>query len=109
METKKKVGIAAVILTALALLFFWVKKAKADGGGGGGGGGEKATLWGIVSDATTGSPVAGINVALNSLSTTTDSAGKYEFLNIEPGTYASLTFTDPQGRYETLVLTEAFS
>ena len=98
METKKKVGIGAAILAALAFLFFWVKKAGAQPG--------KATLWGIVSDATTGSPVAGINVALNSLSTTTDSAGKYELLNIEPGTYASLTFTDPQGRYETLVLTE---
>jgi len=100
METKKKVGIGA-ILAALALLFLCVKKAGAQPLPG------KATLWGIVSDATTGSPVAGINVALNSLSTTTDSAGKYEFLNIEPGTYASLTFTDPQGWYETLVLTEA--
>ena len=105
METKKKVGIGA-ILAALALLFLWVKKA--------GGGGqpppppppEKATLWGIVSDAATGSPVAGINAALGSYSTNTDSSGKYEFLNIEPGTYASLTFTDPLGRYETLVLTE---
>ena len=104
METKKKVGIGA-ILAALALLFLWVKKAGAQPPPPPPP--EKATLWGVVSDATTGSPVAGINVALNSLSTTTDSAGKYEFLNIEPGTYASLTFTDPQGRYETLVLTEA--
>ena len=98
METKKKVGIGAT-LAALALLFFWVKKAGAQLP-------EKATLWGIASDATTGSPVAGINVALGSYSTSTDSSGKYEFLNIEPGTYASLTFTDPLGRYETLVLTE---
>ena len=102
METKKKVGIGA-ILAALALLFLWVKKA----GGGGQPPPEKATLWGIVSDAATGSPVAGINAALGSYSTSTDSSGKYQFLNIEPGTYASLTFTDPQGRYETLVLTEA--
>ena len=101
METKKKVGIGAAILAALALLFFWVKKAKAASPAPG-----KATLWGIVSDATTGSPVAGINAALGSYSTSTDSSGKYEFLNIEPGTYASLTFTDPLGRYETLVLTE---
>ena len=100
METKKKVGIGAAILAALALLFFWVKKAGAQPLP------EKATLWGIVSDATTGSPVAGINAALGSYSTSTDSSGKYEFLNIEPGPYASLTFTDPQGRYETLVLTE---
>ena len=97
METKKKVGIGA-ILAALALLFLWVKKAGAQP--------EKATLWGIVSDASTGSPVAGINVTLDSLSTTTNSSGKYEFLNIEPGTYSSLTFSDPLGQYETLVLTE---
>ena len=98
METKKKVGIAATV-AALAALFFWVKKAEAQQP-------DKATLWGIVSDASTGSPVAGINVTLGSYSTNTDSSGKYEFLNIEPGTYASLTFTDPLGRYETLVLTE---
>ena len=102
METKKKVGIAATVLAALAALFFWVKKAGAQLSP------EKATLWGIVSDASTGSPVAGINVTLDSLSTTTNSSGKYEFLNIEPGIYSSLTFSDPLGRYETLVLTEAW-
>ena len=97
METKKKVGIGA-ILAALALLFFWVKKAGAQPPPPPPP--EKATLWGIASDATTGSPVAGINVTLDSLSTITNSSGKYEFLNIEPGTYNSLTFTDPQGRYD---------
>ena len=98
METKKKVGIAA-FLAALVTLLLCVKRAGAQPSP------EKATLWGIVSDAN-GSPISGINVALDSLSTTTDSSGKYEFLNIEPGTYSSLTFTDPQGRYEMRVLTE---
>jgi len=102
METKKKVGIGA-ILAALALLFLWVKKA----GGGGQPPPEKATLWGIVSDATTGSPIGGISVTLDSLGTTTDSQGKYEFRDIAPGSYGSLSFTDPAGRYEPLMLAEA--
>ena len=101
METKKKVGIAATILAALAAFLLLGKKAEAQQP-------DKATLWGIVTDATTGSPVAGINVTLDSLSTTTNSSGKYEFLNIEPGTYSSLTFSDPLGRYDMrhIVLTE---
>jgi len=59
-----------------------------------------ATLWGIVTDADTGTPIEGIEVSLNGLTATTCVKGRYEFLNVEPGTY-SLVFTDPLGRYET--------
>jgi len=62
---------------------------------------EKASLWGILTDADTGKPISGIEAALNSWIDTTGADGRYEFLEVEPGTY-SLVFSDPQGRYETL-------
>jgi len=64
---------------------------------------ELASLYGIVTDADTGSPVGGIVVTLGNWSTTTSSSGQYSFNDVEPGTY-SLMFTDPRGEYETLVV-----
>lgn len=60
-----------------------------------------ATLWGIVTDAETGNPIGEIDVSLNGLAVTTSSNGRYEFLELDPGTY-NLVFTDPLGRYEPL-------
>jgi len=61
-----------------------------------------ATLWGIVTGADTGKPIEGIEVSLDSWVLFTPSNGRYEFANVEPGTY-NLRFFDPMGRYETLV------
>lgn len=63
----------------------------------------KATLWGIVSDASTNKPIDGINITLDGLLLPTGLDGRYEFANIEPSTY-SLSFTDPLGRYEPLTV-----
>ena len=62
---------------------------------------QTATLYGVVTDANTGVGVSGIEVSLDSLVRTTGADGRYEFADVEPGTY-SLVFTDPQGVYETL-------
>lgn len=59
-----------------------------------------ATLWGIVTDANTGNPIEGIDVSLGDWSATTTSDGRYEFADVEPGTY-TLIFSDPLGRYQT--------
>jgi hypothetical protein len=61
---------------------------------------ELATLWGIVTDAIN-SPIAGIDVECNGHYTTTNTNGRYEIPDIEPGIY-SVFFTDPQGQYEPL-------
>jgi len=96
-KDKEKVGIGALFLAILALLFFWKKKPPEPPPEG------KATLWGIVTDASTGSPIEGIVASLNSWSYTTGTDGRYEFPEVEPGTY-SLVFTDPLGRYESLTI-----
>jgi len=62
-----------------------------------------ATLWGMVTDAITGEPIKGIEITLNGWSYTTGTDGRYEFAEIEPGTY-SLIFSDPLGRYEPLTI-----
>lgn len=58
----------------------------------------KPGLYGLVVDALTGDPIEGIVATLNSAETTTDLNGKFQFLNITPGTY-TLILTDPAGRY----------
>ena len=92
MESKKaKDRIAAITALALAALYFWKKKPPPG----------KATLWGIVTDASTGKPISGIESALDSFGVTTDIDGRYEVLEVEPGAY-NLVFTDPLASYEPL-------
>ena len=97
-EDKKK-EISALFLALLAFLFFW-KKAKPSPPEPEP---ELATLWGVVTDASTGNTISGIEATLDSLLITTGTDGRYEFANVEPGTY-SLIFTDPLGRYEPLTM-----
>ena len=96
-KDKEKVGIGALFLAILALLFFWKKKPPEPPPEG------KAILWGIVTDASTGKSITGIEAALDSMVVATGTDGRYEFANVEPGTY-SLIFTDPLGRYEPLTM-----
>lgn len=59
----------------------------------------KAVLWGIARNARTKLPILGIVVTKNSETRTTDATGKYEFLDVETGTY-TVSLSDPSGRYE---------
>ena len=95
-EKKKEVGIAWIIALIVAAIA-WMKAQAAPPEPG------LATLWGIVTDASTGNPISGIKAALDSLLTTTGTDGRYEFANMEPGEYL-LVFTDPLGRYEPLTM-----
>lgn len=47
-----------------------------------------ANLYGKVTDAQTGNPVAGVLLALNGMTVLTDSGGNYTFLELEPGSYS---------------------
>lgn len=60
----------------------------------------KAVLWGIARNAKSKLPIPGIVVAMDSETRTTGADGKYEFLDVEPGTY-TLSVSDPSDRYET--------
>ncbi|MBA7623297.1 hypothetical protein ES703_30691 [subsurface metagenome] len=61
-----------------------------------------ANLYGIVSDASTGKPIVGVEIVLNGgVPTYTGSAGYYSFIDIEPRTY---TISFAKDGYE--VLTE---
>ncbi|MBA7560642.1 hypothetical protein ES708_02271 [subsurface metagenome] len=57
----------------------------------------KATLYGLISDATTGNPLPGVRVTLVSLETYTDSDGYYAFINLDTGPY---TLTCEKEGYE---------
>ncbi len=46
-----------------------------------------ANLYGKVTDADTGSPLAGVLVALDGMQAYTDSGGNYAFIEMEPGAY----------------------
>ena len=52
---------------------------------------DKATLFGVVTDAVTGHPIQGVNVDCDgpagAYSAPTASNGMYQFQNIEPGSY----------------------
>jgi len=58
-----------------------------------------STLWGMITDSISKNPIQGIEALLGSSSNLSDSSGRYELRNMDPGTYL-LTFTDPQNRYE---------
>ena len=59
-----------------------------------------ANLYGVVTDAETGSPIPGVEVTLNGLVTYTDSLGRYAFEGLSPGSY---TIEFSKDGYETLV------
>ncbi len=49
---------------------------------------EKANLYGIVTDASTGSALADVLATLNGMETYADSTGGYSFADLDPGTYS---------------------
>jgi len=100
-ETKKKAGVAALIAGVIATIVAVTRGKAAPPPPPP----ELASLWGIVTDAGTGSPIQAIEVFLDSWVVSTGPDGRYEFLEVEPGVY-ELVFTDPLGRYETLVYEE---
>lgn len=59
-----------------------------------------ASLYGVVVDAETGSPIPGVLVTIDGLGTYTDSLGRYVFDGLTPGSY---TITFEKDGYETLV------
>lgn len=58
-----------------------------------------ANLYGVVTDAETGYPIAGVKVTIDGLVTYTDANGRYAFEGLAPGSYTS-TF-EKEG-YETV-------
>lgn len=49
--------------------------------------GKKSTLWGLVTDCVSGVGLPDATVVLNGVTVKTDSVGKYEFKDVEPGNY----------------------
>lgn len=47
----------------------------------------EARLFGIVTDANTGSPLSVVKVSLNGLSVYTSASGQYQLSGLEPGRY----------------------
>jgi len=99
-KNKKKVLIGAAVAGASGLLYLLSRK-----------GGvtpppppppDKATLYGVVTDAANGQKVEGVQVSFSDYADTTDSNGYYLIENIIPGTY-EVIFSDPLGRYESAV------
>lgn len=64
---------------------------------------ELAALWGVLLDEQTKEPLEGIQATCNGYSAMTDTGGRYEIPDIEPGVY-TVTFTDPLGRYAPLTV-----
>ena len=99
MEADKKKKIAGAGILGGILLFLLIKRAH----------GipepppDKANLYGKVTNAQTGKAIQGIEVSFNGYAGVTQSDGYYLIENIIPGAYA-VTFQDPLGRYETLVV-----
>ena len=60
---------------------------------------ELATLWGLVTNANSKQPISGIVIAANGQTRTSDANGRYEFPDLEPGTYC-IELSDPADRYE---------
>ena len=82
----KKLAIGAGVAAAVGLaLFLLTRKAEAKPPTPPPG---KANLYGKVTDAYTGRPLADALVILDGYSILTNSSGYYEFLNLEPGSYS---------------------
>jgi len=87
--------ILPIFLGAGALWYFLRRKVDVDP--------ELAILYGKVTDAETAAGIKDINVNCNGYTGKTNSAGDYQIINIEPGTY-DVMFTDPLGRYQAMVV-----
>lgn len=59
-----------------------------------------ANLYGVVTDAETGTPLSGVKVTIGTLVVNTDSSGAYGFEGLLPGSY---TITFEKDGYETEV------
>ncbi|MBA7669487.1 hypothetical protein ES703_77618 [subsurface metagenome] len=46
-----------------------------------------ANLYGVVTDAETGSPLSGVKVTINGVVAYTDGSGYYSFTDLSPGAY----------------------
>jgi len=97
MERSKAIAIIVAVIAAIVAIVAYLKKKVTPPPPG------KAVLWGIVTDASTGKPISGIEAALDSFGVITGVDGRYEFPEVEPGTY-NLVFTDPLDRYEPLTV-----
>ena len=64
---------------------------------------QTAILYGTVKDTQSGSPIESILVDCNGYVDTTVADGTYRIEDIFPGTY-TVTFSDPQGRYQSKVV-----
>jgi hypothetical protein len=76
-----------------ALLLWWKKRLDPN----------KAILYGVVTDAETLAPLVNINVNCDGYTGKTNAAGEYTIVNIPAGEY-SVTFTDPSGQHEGVVV-----
>ncbi len=59
-----------------------------------------ANLYGVVTDAQTGAPIAGVKVTIDGTSTYTDASGNYGFQGLTPGSY---TIAFEKEGYETVI------
>lgn len=98
-KDKEKKIIAGAIAGGLALLLLLLKRGEAAPPPPPG----MANLYGKVTDTQTGQAIQGIQVSFNGYSGVTESDGYYLVESITPGKY-EVTFSDPLGRYETLVV-----
>jgi hypothetical protein len=98
-ESKKKMIAGAGIASGIALILLLLRK----GGGAPPPPPGMANLFGQVTDAETSQPIEGIEVSLAEYSAVTEQNGYYLIEEIAPGGY-EITFNDPLGRYEILIL-----
>lgn len=99
-KDKKKIIAGAGILTGIGLLFLLLKRGEAGPPPPPPG---KATLYGRIIDAHTSNVIQGIEVTFDGYAALSDATGYYLIENITPGEYP-VTFYDPLGRYEQLIL-----
>jgi hypothetical protein len=78
----KAIPVMLALALAGGLTYAFTRKAKASTPQEG-----MATLYGIITDAETGLPLAGVALDLDGLKKSSDSAGYYAFNNIPTGTY----------------------
>lgn len=88
-KTRRCIGLAALLLSAIALLF------AGCGGGGDGGGVSTGSVSGTVTYAATGNPLGGIQVAVGNISTTTNASGQFTLNRVPAGSRVLQVTADP--------------